>query len=467
MADTSARVTPSGPTVARGSRVVVVVSRGPSVAPRVTTATVPAFVGVPQGTALERIEEAGFNAQVFTDFNDVVDQGHVIDQFPAAGTSAFCGSEVVALVSNGPAESTAPASLPNIVGLEESEAIVRIRAAGLEPEVVRDHHPNVALGVVAAQLPTQAAVVAERPSRHTPAWLWIVAGVAALALVAVLVVIFGFPTQVTVPNLAGVPQVQAEQTIVSAGLKVGQVTQQSGSNAAEGTVISQLPAVNTRVNAGSAVSLVIAAIKPKAGVPSVVGLSEANADAAITAAGLVVQTTHRSSDAVPSGSVIDQSPSAGVQIDSGTSVAISVSLGPQSTLVTVPDLTGLGQGAALSQAAALGLSTKATNEYSNTVATGLIVAQEPPAGQSVAPGTTMGLSISLGPAPTGAVTLPSTIGQTSVNANSTLVAAGLSSTVVQWDGTGQPANTVVATSPSSGALVQSGSSVVLFTSSGK
>ena len=69
-------------------------------------------------------------------------------------------------------------------------------------------------------------------------------------------------------------------------------------------------------------------------VPDVVGMAQANAQSAITSAGLIVGTvTTAYSDSVAAGNVINQSPNAGTTVNSSTAVNIQISLG---VLATVP-----------------------------------------------------------------------------------------------------------------------------------
>ena len=64
-------------------------------------------------------------------------------------------------------------------------------------------------------------------------------------------------------------------------------------------------------------------------VPDVVGQTQAQAEVAVLAAGLVLGTiTEVHSDTVPAGDVISQNPAAGTDVAEGTSVDLSVSLGP-------------------------------------------------------------------------------------------------------------------------------------------
>ena len=460
--------TASGPTVASGSRVVLIVSNGPSPGPRAAAVTMPAVIGRQQGDALQQLQDAGLNTQVFTDFNESIRRGHVADQFPLAGAGVAIASEVAILVSSGPAEKTAPVSLPDVVGLPEAEAVATLSASGFVPEVAHDYHRNVAAGMVIAQLPSQATASAEAVPQRSLLWLWItLAALAALAVVAVVSFSLLGSKQVSVPDVTGQTQAQAQQTIVSAGLGLGQVTFQAGSDAAEGTVISQQPPAGAKTRSGQKIALVVAATTPKVTVPNFVGLSGSDASRRVSSAGLVAQTESAYSNAVPRDTVISQSPAAGTQVASGTTVTLTLSLGPQSTYATLPNLIGMSQADAVDKVASLGMTSHITNVFSSTTSFGRVDDQVPAAGQSVIVGNTVGLAISQGPAPSNAVTIPDLHGQSTSSASAAIAALNLNSTVIQWDGTGQPANTVVSQSPSAGEQVAANGSVAVFVSSGK
>jgi len=457
-----------GPTLPSGSRVVVVVSRGPAQGPRHAAAVVPEVTGRPQGDALERLQQSGLNAQVFNDYSDTVLRGRIVDQFPVAGASIATDSEVVVLVSSGPAEKTRPVLLPDVVGLTESEAAARLHSAGLETEIARDYHPNVAEGIVLAQLPSQAAA-AGKP-RRSLAWLWItlaILGVLILAGAAAAGYFLNVGKQVSVPNVVGQTQTQATQALTAAHLRVGTLTSRTDSTIAAGTVLEQNPQAGVEIDRDAAVNLVVSGQIPKAQVPSVVGLNTPDAKAALEAAGFVVVTTSHLSNSVPKDTVISQSPSAGNSAAKGSNVSIDVSLGSGITNATLPDFSDMTQNDAVNKTVSLGLKAMITQEYNATVPAAQVVDQLPSAGQSVALGTTIGLSISLGPASANAVTVPDLSGQDSTSADSALRTLGLVPATVSWDGTGQTADAVVGQLPKAGEQVAPGGSVVVFVSSGK
>ncbi|HOQ33590.1 MAG TPA: PASTA domain-containing protein, partial [Candidatus Hydrogenedens sp.] len=95
-----------------------------------------------------------------------------------------------------------------------------------------------------------------------------------------------------------------------------------------GSVVSQNPAGGAQVPPGSAVDLVISTGPCPVTVPNVVGMSQSNAESAITEAGLTVGTvSQQCSNTIPEGVVISHSPLSGVQLPPGSSVDLTVSTG--------------------------------------------------------------------------------------------------------------------------------------------
>jgi beta-lactam-binding protein with PASTA domain len=202
---------------------------------------------------------------------------------------------------------------------------------------------------------------------------------------------------VNVPNVVASSQANASAVIISAGLAVGTITQQSSATVPTGNVISQNPAAGASVSAGTAVNLVISTGPQMATVPNVVNTPQANAAAALTAAGLTVgTTTQQSSATIAAGNVISQNPGAGAVVAAGTAVNLVISTGPQ--MVTVPDAVALTQANASAAIVAAGLVVGAVTQETNaTVPAGSVISQNPASGTSVAIGSAVNLVVSLGP----------------------------------------------------------------------
>ena len=202
----------------------------------------------------------------------------------------------------------------------------------------------------------------------------------------------------SVPAVTGLTQTNAQDAITTAGLDVGTVTQASSATVPPGSVISQNPAAGTSVAAGTAVDLVISSGPPNVNVPAVTLITQANAQDAITAAGLVVgKVTQTNSTTVPPGSVISQNPAAGASVAPGSAVNLAISSGPPPR-VSVPAVTGFTQADAQAAIVTAGLVVgTAKLAGSSTAPVWSVISQSPSAGTSVAPGTDVDLIISSGP----------------------------------------------------------------------
>ena len=202
----------------------------------------------------------------------------------------------------------------------------------------------------------------------------------------------------TVPDCGGMTQAAAETAILGAGLVVGDVAQAYSSTVAAGLVASQDPAAGQRVDPGSSVDLVVSkGPEPQSvDIPDVVGMTQTNAENAITWVGLTVgSVTQAYSDTVSAGMVISQDPAAGTEVDPASAVGIEVSMGPEP--VSVPNLVGMTQSAAEEALTNLGLEAgDIAQENDNTAAAGTVIAQDPAAGSSVSPGTEVDMTVSLG-----------------------------------------------------------------------
>ena len=184
-----------------------------------------------------------------------------------------------------------------------------------------------------------AQVLAAPEQPRGKAWIWIVGVVvllaAALAAAWALGVFSGdsgTTTKVTVPDVSGMTAARAGATVQEAGLKAGKVTEVELAGGVAGTVVAQSPTAGKEVDKGTAVTFKVAASpSPTAPasvtVPDVAGLSQNDAETALTDVGLTVVVNQAESATVAAGDVIEQSPSAGVMAATGSTVRIVVSTG--------------------------------------------------------------------------------------------------------------------------------------------
>jgi beta-lactam-binding protein with PASTA domain len=192
-------------------------------------------------------------------------------------------------------------------------------------------------------------------------------------------------------------------------------------------------------------------------VPALVGLTEEQARLAIGEAGLSVgEVTRETSDDAPTDEVIRQDPSRDVYVDPGSDVDIVVSLGKPE--VQVPYVVGQPRAAARDALRAAGLKVTAT-EVESDEPKGQVISTEPAAGQSVAEGTTVTLSVSDGPE-----SVPDVRGLRQGEATRTLQQAGFQVEARTDAASTEPKGTVVDQFPSAGGEADRGDTVIIFVS---
>jgi eukaryotic-like serine/threonine-protein kinase len=117
-----------GTEVTKGTRVRLLVSRGPE------QVTVPDVTGLSRESAEARLRDDGFSVAVEEQESDET-EGDVISQSPAGGTGVARGETVTITVSTGRPQ----VAVPDVTGMGEARATSRISGAGLTP--VREERP--------------------------------------------------------------------------------------------------------------------------------------------------------------------------------------------------------------------------------------------------------------------------------------------------------------------------------------
>jgi beta-lactam-binding protein with PASTA domain/predicted Ser/Thr protein kinase len=104
------------------------------------------------------------------------------------------------------------------------------------------------------------------------------------------------PEQQSVPTITGLTRGQAEASIRDSGLEVGQVTTAASKEVAEGRVITQQPQAGDLVAPDDKVAFVVSEGKPKVSLPDVVGQNKDDAAGQLRSDGLRVVLTQRDAD---------------------------------------------------------------------------------------------------------------------------------------------------------------------------
>ncbi len=336
-------------------------------------ATVPDVSALSEADAIAALEAAGIVPRATSEHSGSVAEGLIVSQSIPAGAIINVCASVAIVVSLGPE----PVLVPDVVGLSQAGAEAGIIGVGLfVGEVSEVFNATVPAGVVISQEP--------------------VSGTEVLTGSTVALVVSKGPQPVYVPNVVGMMQANAAAAISGAGLTVGVVTEVYSATIPAGRVISQTPDAGTQALPGSAVALVVSKGPEPVEVPDVVGQTPANAEAAVIAAGLTLGTvTEAYSATIPAGVVCSQNPIPGTPVPPGSAVALVVSRGPQP--VGVPNVAGMTRGDAEAAIAAAGLTVGVVSEqFSDAVPAGVVMAQTPPAGSQALPGTVVSFVVSKG-----------------------------------------------------------------------
>lgn len=264
----------------------------------------------------------------------------------------------------------------------------------------------------------------------------------------------------TVPNVVDMTQIKAHAAILDAGLTVGESQGEPSETIAPGKVARQDPLAGEEVAEGSMVDLFISTGIP---VPNVVGLTEPDAVAAITAAGLIVGFNINLPDGTqPAGHVFHQEPDADTAVLAGSKVSILVSTG--TTMVSVPDVVGYTQ--ALAEAV---IKTNLLRvgpieeEASSTIPEGSVVRQDPPGGESAEVRSEVALVVSLGAVET---SVPDVVGESEADAITAIEAVGLVASVQTSSSDTTPEGHVISQNPVASTVVDVGSNVTIVVSTG-
>jgi hypothetical protein len=141
---------------------------------------------------------------------------------------------------------------------------------------------------------------------------------------------------------------------------------------------------------------------------------------------------------------------------------------PPPSLVAVPNVVGYTQSAASTAITGAGLKVgTVTTQTSSTVASGLVISENPAAGTNVATGTAVNLVVSSGSAPPATVSVPNVVGRTQAAATTAITGVGLAvGTITTQASSTVASGLVISESPAAGTSVNRGSAVSLAVSSG-
>jgi eukaryotic-like serine/threonine-protein kinase len=261
-------------------------------------ATVPFVESQVEALAKKHITDAGLKPRVRHEPSTTTPEGKVIRQSPGGGEKIARGNNVTIFVSQGPPQ----VSVPNVVGMSQSEAEALLQSKNLQADVhtVPNDQPE---GTVVAQAPSADSLV----DVDTVVRINVATG----------------PQPVGVPNEIGRSYSDALTELQSLGFAVRRQNVQSNEPAE--TVVNQSPSANSAQPKGSTVTLKVSEGPSTTAVPDVTDLDQDTATATLRSAGFQVAVQERdTSDPASDGVVLSQTPRGGKQADIGATVTIVV-----------------------------------------------------------------------------------------------------------------------------------------------
>jgi serine/threonine-protein kinase len=277
------------------------------------TASVPNVTGMPLSAAQQALVSAGFNALVTQEnVADPVKNSVVLKQQIAAGTTLAKGSNVPVVVG----KYTAPAQqpVPNVIGMPLDKAQAALSQAKL----------NATVTMQPVDQPQRNNVVL---AQNVPAGKTLSPG-------SMVPIVVGKYTAPTVPNVTGMPLAAAQQALAAAKLNAVVTMEKVTDKNKNGIVLKQQIATGSALTPGAQVPLIVGQYQEPVRVPSIVGMTEKQAETAMKQANLKINSGGRTvTNQRQVGTVLDQNPSPGTAVEPGSQVMFTVGLDPKAKIV--------------------------------------------------------------------------------------------------------------------------------------
>ena len=208
------------------------------------------------------------------------------------------------------------------------------------------------------------------------------------------------PEKITMPNVADLPQAQAEKILKDLGLNLNvQIREETSDVIAKGNVTRTEPAENKELSAGQTVVLWISSgYEMRTGVmPNIVGAMADVAQNTLERQNLHLEITVQEvfNSEIAAGEVISTMPEKGEELKTGDSVTLVVSKGPE--LATMPNVVGLDVEKAINLIIASGFKSPDIEPVSSEKPINTVVAQSVEKNTEADINNTIVLQVSTGP----------------------------------------------------------------------
>ena len=280
----------------------------------------------------------------------------VVGVLVVLGLVGFVGYQLL----SGPA-TPSQVAVPSLVGQAQQDASNQIIGAGLRVGNVTQQESSVdQVGKVLSTNPASGVQVPQRSN--------------------VDLVVGSGPAFVNVPALAGLSVADATALLKSQGLTLGTQSNKPTTDTTQvGKVVDSTPGPGQRVKGGSAVNVSVGVQQTTVPVPDVSGQSESDAKKALEAKGFQVESKDVDGPG-DKGTVLSTDPSAGTQVQPGSTVTLQVSKGNKDN--QLPDVTGQSVNAAQQILASAGYTNVEVQQVTGSGQAPGVVADQKPSGGS-------------------------------------------------------------------------------------
>lgn len=264
--------------------------------------------------------------------------------------------------------------VPSLAGMTPAEAERTLVALGLElGEVAKRHDEKVAAGKIADQMPTANATV----EKGTKIKVFVSLGVELIV----------------VPDLVGMEENEAIAALREQDFELEAVQREHSANTTEGTIVRQIPDPGAKVSRSTGVVLIVSRGPELVKIPSMIGKTASEAKQLLSRAGLRVKITEEYNNFKASGIVLSHSPQAGALVESGATVTLVLSMGPETLIM--PNVLNKSEAEATTLLEELDFGVKVIYEVGQE---GIVFNQNPVPDQEVKRGNIVTIYVGQAPA---------------------------------------------------------------------
>lgn len=275
---------------------------------------------------------------------------------------------------------------------------------------------------------------------------------------------------VTVPDVEGLYKDEALKLIEDGKLLASTDGSIESEYIPAGKIILQTPVGGSYMDINGTVLLMISSGKgvasPENGVstvPYVIWDAKDVAISKLTQAGLAEpEIIEKYDENVAYGSVIEQSVEAGTQVDEGTKITLTISIGPAA--FDMPNVVGQAKDKAESTLNGKGLVVVVEYEKNDSVPEGNVIRQSVSAGTSAKRGDEVTITISSGRK---TIDVANVVGKSQADAVEALEGQGFKVKVLENYDSSVPSGKVISQSPQAGTSQLPGTTIVVYVSKGK